>query len=107
MESHPRVEKLAHVFPRQFPSPTSHVVQNKFFLACKESLYKPEVQSTVAAQVVKKRKLAKCYHDVNVKPLPSLHTGQPVPQQPRSDWKADVILKNVAPRSYMVEVISR
>ena len=59
--------------------------------------------------MVKKRKLAKCYHDVNAKPLPSLLTGQPVranvhPRQPRSAWKAGVILNNVAPSSYIVEV---
>lgn len=29
------------------------------------------------------------------------------PQQPRSDWKAGVILKSVAPRSYIVEVNGR
>lgn len=70
------------------------------------------MQSTVAAQVVKKRQLAKCYHDVDAKPLPSLLTGQPVQvkvhlQQPHIDWKAGVIIKDVAPPSYIVEVNGR
>ena len=75
---------------------------------CKESLYKPEVQSAVTAQVMCKRQLAKHYHDQSAKQLPSLVIGQPVqvkaqPQQPRSDWKPGVILENIAPRSYLVE----
>ena len=75
---------------------------------CKESPYKPEVQSAVTAQVMCKRQLTKHYHDQSAKQLPSLVIGQPVqvkaqPQQPRSDWKPGVILENIAPRSYLVE----
>ena len=78
---------------------------------CKESLYKPEVQSAVTAQVMCKRQLAK-----DALPWPKCQTatyslviGQPVqvkaqPQQPHSDWKPGVILENLAPWSYLVEV---
>ena len=98
--------------PSQGSSPAQRLMsrRTRTFLPCKESLYKPEVQSRVAAQVVKKRKLGKCYRDFNARPLPSLLTGQPVkvhPQQPRSDWKTGVMLKNVAPRNYIVEVNGR
>ena len=100
--------------PSQGNSPVQRLMsrRTRSFLPCMESLYKPEVQSTVAAQVMMKRKLAKCYHDVNAKPLPSLLIGQSVrvkvhPQKPDSDWKAGVILKNVAPGSYLVEVNGR
>ena len=75
-------------------------------------MYKPEVQSAVTAQVMCKRQLAKQYRDQSAKQLPSLVIGQPVqvkaqPQQPRSDWKPGVILENIAPRSYLVEVNRR
>ena len=76
MESYPRMEKLTHSLSRQFPSPTPYVTQNKV----KESMYKPEVQSAVAAQVMCKRQLAKHHHDQSAKQLPSLVLlGQPVP----------------------------
>ena len=98
--------------PSQDSSPvqTSHGLMSRrtrSFLPCKESLYKPEVQSMVAAQVVKKRKLAKRCRDVNAKPLPNLVIGQPVrvkvqPLLPYSDWKSGVALKRVAPRGYLV-----
>ena len=39
---------------------------------CKESPYKPEVQSAVTAQVMCKRQLAKHYHDQSAKQLPKL-----------------------------------
>ena len=100
--------------PSQGSSPAQRLrsCRTRSFLLHKSSLNKPEVQSTVAAQVVKKRQLPKCYHDAKAKPLPSLHPGQPVqvqvhPQQPRSDWKAGVTLKDVAPHSYIVEVNGR
>ena len=113
MESYPRMEKLTHSLSRQFSSPTPYVTQNKIILSSKEFLYKPEVQSAVTAQLIRKRQLAKHYHDQNAKQLPSLVTGQPVqvkghPQQPCSDWKPGVILENnIAPRSYLVEVNGR
>ena len=58
---------------------------------------------------MRKRQLAKHCHDQNAKQLPSLVIGQPVrvkahPQQPRSKWKPGVILENIPPRSYLVEV---
>ena len=48
----------------------------------------------------------------DAKPFPSLVIGQPVrvkahPQIPHSDWKPGVVLSNVAPRSYLVEVNGR
>ena len=63
----------------------------------------------VAAQVLKKGKLAKRYRDVNAKPLPNLVIGQPVrvkvqPLLPHSDLASGVVLKSVAPRRYLVEV---
>ena len=82
------------------------------FLPCKEQLYQPEVQPSVTAQVVRKRQVAKYYHDRHAKPLPNLVVGQPVrvkshPQRPHSDWKQGVVRHNVAPRSYLVEVEGR
>ena len=79
------------------------------FLLCQESLYKPEVQSAVTAQVMRKTQPTKHYHVQSAKQLPSLVIGQPVwvkayPEQPHSDWKSGVILQNIAPCSYLVEV---
>ena len=93
--------------PSQGSSPVQRLVtQNKI----KESLYKPEVQAAVTAQVMCKRQLAKHYHDQSAKQLPCPVIGQSVrvnahSQQPRSDWKPGVIL--IAPRSYLVEVNGR
>ena len=95
--------------PSQGSSPVQRLAtQNKI----KESLYKPEVQAAVTAQVMCKRQLAKHYHDQSAKQLPSPVIGQSVrvnahSQQPRSDWKPRIILENIAPRSYLVEVNER
>ena len=79
--------------PSQGSSPVQRLMsrRTRSFLPCKESLDKPEVQSAVTAQVMRKRQLAKHYPDQSAKQLPSLVTGQPVrvkahPQQPRSGW---------------------
>ena len=59
-----------------------------------------------------KRQLAKHYHDQSAEQLPSPVIGQSVrvnahSQQSRSGWKPGVILENIAPRSYLVEVNGR
>lgn len=46
-------------------------LQSKDISCHVKSLYKPEVQSIVSPQLVKKCKLAKCHHAINAKPLPS------------------------------------
>ena len=63
-------------------------------------MYQPEVQRTVPAQVVHKRRVAKSYHDSSAKPLPPLVIGQPIrvkahPQQAHSNWKPGVIVESV------------
>ena len=72
-------------------------------------MYKPEVQSAVPAQVVRKRQVAKFYHDTSAKSLLPLVTGQPVrvkahPQQANSELKPGITVDKVAPRIYIVEV---
>lgn len=59
--------------PSQGSSPVQRLMsrRTRSFLPWKESLYKPEVQSTVTAQVMHKRQLAKHYHDRSAKQLPS------------------------------------
>ena len=78
--------------PSQGSSPVQRLMspRTRSFLSSKEFLYKPKVQSAVTAQLIRKRQLAKHYHDQNAKQLPSLVTGQPVqvkahPQQPCSN----------------------
>lgn len=100
--------------PSQGSSPVQRLMscRTRSLLSSKELLYKPEVQSAVTAQLIRKRQLAKHYHDQSAKQLPSLVTGQPVrvkahPQQPCSNWKPGVILENIAPCSYLVEVNGR
>ena len=97
--------------PSQGSSPVQRLMScwTRSFLLCQESLYKPEVQSAVTAQVMRKTQPAKHYHVQSAKQLPSLVIGQPVwvkahPEQPHSDWKSGVILQNIAPCSYLVEV---
>ena len=75
-------------------------------------MYQPEVQRAVPAQVVRKRRVAKFYHDTSAKPLPPLVIGQPIrvkthPQQAHSNWKPGVIVDSVAPRRYIVDVDGR
>ena len=100
--------------PSQGSSPIQRLMswRTSSFMPCKESMYKPDVQSAVPAQVVHKRQVAKLYYDTSAKPLPPLVIGQPIrvkahPQQARSDWKPRVIVDSVAPRSYIVEVNGR
>ena len=50
---------------------SSQSLQSKVISCHIKSLYKPQVQSIVSPQLVKKCKLAKCHHDINAKPLPS------------------------------------
>lgn len=75
-----------------------------------EKLYKPEVQTNVTEQIIKRRKVAKYYHDRNCKPLPKLIIGQPVnvkthPQQPNTSWKPGTVISEAhTPRSYIVKV---
>ena len=78
--------------PSQGSSPVQRLMspRTRSFLSSKEFLYKPKVQSAVTAKLIRKRQLAKHYHDQNAKQLPSLVTGQPVqvkahPQQPCSN----------------------
>ena len=102
--------------PCQGSSPVQCLMsrRTRSFLPCKASMYQPELQRTVPAQVVHKRRVAKSYHDSSAKPLPPLVIGQPVrvkahPQQAHSNWKPGVIVDSVAPRSYIhvVEVDGR
>ena len=86
--------------------------RTRSFLPCKDSLYQPELQQRVPNEVLHKRRVAKYYHDLNVKPLPKLCIGQPVtvkthPQKPRSDWTSGTVLSKAAPRSYIEEVQGR
>ena len=100
--------------PSQGSSPVQRLMsrRTRSFLPCKASMYQPEVQRNIPAQVVHKRRVAKSYHDSSAKPLPPLVTGQPIrvkahPQQAHSNWKPGVIVESVAPRSYIVEVDGR
>ena len=100
--------------PSQGSSPVQRLMsrRTRSFLPCKASMYQPEVQCAVPAQVVRKRQVAKSYHDTSAKPLPPLVIGQPIrvkahPQQAHSNWKPGVIVDSVAPRSYIVEVDGR
>ena len=60
--------------PSQGSSPVQCLMscRTRSFLLCKESLYKPEVQSAVTAQEMRKRQLAKHFPDQSSKQLPSL-----------------------------------
>ena len=100
--------------PSQGSSPVQRLMsrRTRSFLPCKASMYQPEVQCAVPAQVVRKRQVAKSYHDTSAKPLPPLVIGQPIrvkahPQPAHSNWKPGVIVDSVAPRSYIVEVDGR
>lgn len=100
--------------PSQGSPPVQRLMsrRTRSFLPCKASMYQPEVQRTVPAQVVYKRRVAKSYRDSSAKPLPPLVIGQPIrvkahPQQAHSNWKPGVIGDSVAPRSYIVEVNGR
>ena len=66
--------------PSQGSSPVQRLMsrRTRSFLPCKASMYHPEVQRAVPAQVVRKRRVAKSYHDTNVTPLPPLVIGQPI-----------------------------
>ena len=106
------MEKLTYTFPRQLSSSTPHAPKNKILPPCKASTYQHEVTRTVSAQVLRKRRVAKSYHDSSAKPLPPLVIGQPIrvkahPQQAHRNWKPGVIVDSVAPRSYIVEVYGR
>ena len=86
--------------------------RTRSFLPCKETLYKPEVQDDVPAQVAQKRKQAKKFYDRGAKPLPELVFGQPIrvkirPKVDNCPWKPGIVKEKVAPRSYIVEVDGR
>ena len=93
--------------PNSFSSPAQRLMsrRTRSFLPCKDSLYQPELQQRVPNEVLHKRRVAKYYHDLNVKPLPKLCIGQP--QKPRSDWTSGTVLSKAALRSYIVEVQGR
>ena len=69
--------------PSQGSSPVQHLMsrRTRSFLPCKESLYEPEVQSAVTAQVMRKRQLAKHYHDQSAKQLPRSSNWTTSPSQ--------------------------
>ena len=66
--------------PNSSSSPAQRLMsrRTRSFLPCKDSLYQPELQQRVPNEVLHKRRVAKYYHDLNVKPLPKLCIGQPV-----------------------------
>ena len=76
-------------------------------------MYKPDVQTSVPAEIIHKRKEAKLYHDRSAKTLPQIVIGQPIrvkahPQQPYSNWeRGKVVSTSVAPRSHILEVRGR
>ena len=52
--------------------------RTRSFLPCSSHMYKPEVQTSVPAEIIHKRKQAKLYHDRSAKTLPQLVIGQPI-----------------------------
>ena len=101
--------------PGTSSSPSQRLMsrRTRSMLPCSQTMYKPEVQTTVTEQIIRKRKQAKYYHDRQAKSLPKLVIGQPVrvkvhPQQPRSSWRPGTVESTTpAPRSYIVKVDGR
>ena len=98
--------------PGTSSSPSQRLIsrRTRSMLLCSQTMYKPEVQTTVTEQIIRKRKQAKYYHDRQAKSLPKLVIGQPVRvkaylQQPRSSWRPGTVESiTPAPRSYIVKV---
>ena len=83
--------------------------RTRSMLPCKTANYSPQIQMDTQQALIKKRQVAKKYHDRSSKPLPDLIIGQPVrvkchPQTPHSDWRPGNIIAQAAPRSYTVQV---
>jgi hypothetical protein len=99
------------VTPGMNSSPVQRLMarRTRSLLPCAPSHYDPEVQPNVIEGIVKKKKVAKSNYDKGAKQLPKLVIGQPVrvkthPQLPHSDWKPGTVVKEAAPRSYIVDV---
>jgi transposase InsO family protein len=97
--------------PNMQSSPAQRLMsrRTRSFLPCATTHYVPKVQEKVPEKIIEKRKVAKHYHDQGAKSLPKLVIGQPVrvktrPQVPHSEWRAGRVVKETAPRSYIVEV---
>ena len=99
------------ITPGMKSSPVQRLMsrRTRSFLPCGDNLYRPQVINDVSEGIIRKRQVAKSYHDKTVKQLPPLIVGQHVqvklkPQLPRSDWTLGTIVDSCSPRSYTVEV---
>ena len=101
--------------PNMSSSPSQRLLsrRTRSLLPCALAKYAPEIQLEVPKQIKAKRQTSKTYHDkAGAKDLPKLVIGQPVrvkthPQKSGSNWLPGQVLREAAPRSYIVEVNGR
>ena len=62
----------------------------------------PRPTSQVRQQLLSRQRSQKNFYDRGTRPLPQLHHGEAVRIQQGSEWKPVVVVKHVAPRSYIV-----
>ena len=99
------------VAPGETASPAQKLMsrRTRSLLPCSQYMYTPRAIKNVPNQIRESRQKAKSYYDAHTKPLPKLEMEQSVlvqthPHIPHSKWSIGRVLKQVAPRSYLVEV---
>ena len=99
------------ITPNMDSSPVQRIMsrRTRSLLPCASSKLKPDVQKEITPNIMERRKKAKYWYDRGAKELPKLVIGQPVrvkthPHKPDSSWITGQVIKEAAPRSFIVEV---
>jgi len=99
------------VKPGTASSPNQNLMsrRTRSFMPRASAKYLPQVVSNIPEKTAERRRHSKKHSDKHARPRPQLVVGQPVwikthPQVPQTKWKEGKVTKEVAPRSYEVDV---